>query len=202
MSLLVAALLSVGCAQLAQAPIVVGFAPAVARRGAVLALEVSYIDGPGGTKPVPRECLSDWRVAGKDVKLDRRRGQLRIGAKAVVGEQATLSFLAGGPRVSRNFIVRGEDEPVLAGRWILADGACHLFPYVELVFSEDGKLTYTSPERMVESMSDGTLPYEWLADAGVIRSTLFAGGGTTASVRGDELQMQPMRGCNLRFERR
>lgn len=202
MSMMVAALMAVSCAQVAHAPIVVGFAPAVARRGALLSLDVRYIDGPAGATPVPPECLAGWRVSGTGVSFDRRNVQVRIGDKAVVGEQATVSVLAGGQRVERIFIVRGEDEIVIAGRWAHAAGSCHLFPYVELVFGDDGKVTYTSPERMVESKSDGTLPYEWHADQGVVSSTLFQGGGATASVKENYMQLQPAPGCNLRFERR
>ena len=202
MSLLLATLMGVSCAQVAQMPIIVDLSPAVARRNAVLDFEVNYIDGPGGPQPVPHRCLSSWQVRGTDVKLDRSRQQLRIGAKAVAGETASLSFKLRGERVAKDFIVRGEDEAVLSGRWILAPGAsCHLFPYVELVFDDAGNVTYTSPERMVESMTDGTLAYAWDPAQGRIASPLFAGASTTASVRGDELRMQPMRGCDLLYRR-
>jgi hypothetical protein len=202
MSMFIVAMMAAGCAQVARAPIVVGFAPAVARRGAEVALDVRYIDGPAGLQPVPPECLAGWRVSGTGVSFDRRSVHVRIGTEAVVGEQASVSVVAGGKRVERVFIVRGEDEVVIAGRWVHTAGSCHLFPYVELVFSDDGKLTYTSPERMMESKSDGTLPYEWHADQGVVSSTLFQGGGATAIVKDREMQLQPAPGCNLRFERR
>jgi len=211
--LLVALLASANCSGIEQMPIVVHFKPAVARPGTDLAFSIDYVDGPFGPKPVPASCLTSWRSEGKGVQVDKDKQLLRIGSNAAVGGTATLSFKIANHRFKESLAIHGADEPVLqGGRWLRQPGAsCPTFPYAELVFGSRGGLTFTSPERMVETMSDGTVDYRWVAETSTIEASIFPGGSVKVALEGDTLKFhlvdavsehsEEATGCDVAFTR-
>jgi len=190
--LLVALLASASCKDIERMPVVVHFTPAVARPGVSLAFRVDYVDGPYGPKPVPAACLTSWRAEGKGVRVDKDKQLLVVAADAVAGTKATLGFKIANHRYYESLTVHGEHEGVLqGGRWLRSrDASCTSFPYSELVFGSRGGLTFTSPERMVETMSDGTVDYRWLADTSTIEASIFPGGSVKVALDGDTLKFR------------
>jgi hypothetical protein len=195
MSIVLVALLasaSPSCKDIERMPVVVHFTPAVARPGVSLGFRVDYMDGPNGPQPVPAACLSSWRAEGKGVRVDKAKQMLVIGADAAVGTTATLGFKIANHRYYEGLTVHGADEGVLqGGRWLRSsDATCASFPYSELVFGSRGGLTYTSPEHMVETMSDGTVDYQWLPETSTISASIFPGGSVKVALDGDTLSFR------------
>jgi hypothetical protein len=169
-------------------------APLVARPGDRMTLSFVYRDGPDGEKAVPLQCLQQLRVKGR-AALERER-VVRITGDAASGDKVRVVARIGDSEVLADITVTGRDEQVLAGQWSQASAEhCYGRRLAELIFTADGRYSYTFPEQAFETMVSGTGSYRWDPATGALALGNYKGiarrDGGTLTIEGIDIEGVP-----------
>jgi len=148
------------CDRIASHPSGAGLPREVIRPGDKVAISFQWLDGPFGTKDIPRECITRLEVSGPAELL--RDGSVRILDDARSGDELVVSMRIGTKERRQTFPITGRDEQTLAGVWRESRREnCEGRRIAELVFTLSGAFSYTVPEQMVETMVTGSGRYRW-----------------------------------------
>jgi hypothetical protein len=122
--------------------------------------------------------------------VSRDRTKINIGDDAVAGQIYWVRASLHGRKFEATFRVTGRDEQVLVGKWSQTEAAgCGNGGrrVAELVFSQDGRYSYTFPDMMVETMTSGSGKYKWDAAGHALD---LDGNVAKATLNGDTLMIE------------
>lgn len=120
------------------------FESEIFRQGATIGITPSADRSPAGTREVPMECTSDWRISGPATLAADRRS-ITIAPDAPSGAEVSVSYISRSERVGRTFRVVARDAVVLTGirGQRSVEGCGQLQPVRELEFSAGNRFSVT-----------------------------------------------------------